>query len=367
MNPRRCCGQLASLLAIAATFVVSAADTVRISRTIPASLCRYTGRIADKSASKRFDVPWSDGEIASVSLDGGPRRYVKWWKPSDDGKSVRVAMDWVRGGEPPAVLTIESIPATGQTPDGRWSFRTADATTTNAGPNAARIHEWTFEAMRPGNYTVEITGGAWDERTEAVEVELCGQVRPGQLDFTGGRNRSSSKAIGRMRIPGPGRQRLRVQVGESNRNVQGMLTAIVLRPAPEGVVPRPDGSGVHALRVADAALAGASLTVLGWGDTAEVTGWTEEAAQLEWTCRDIAPGHYRVELSVRAGTDASGDLEVRALGQTLRAPLRPGLDSARVLGEIEVTDPGNRDVTVRPRGARGSWSVSGLKLVRVQP
>ena len=365
MNPRSPCGRWAFLGAIAAACVASAGETVRISQAFPPGLFRYSGRIDSAKASKRFDIPWSDGEVSSVTVDGGPRRYVKWWQRSDDGRTVRVAMEWVNGGEPPALVTVEAIPSTGQTPDGRWSFRTSDAATTSAGPHAMRIHEWNFHATRGGNYTVEITGGAWDERTEAVEVELCGQTKVGQLDYTGGKNRVGSKPVGRIRIPGPGPQRLRVLVGESNRGLQGHLDSVVLRPAPEGGRQRANEAATYTLRAADAALAGEGLTVVGWGESAVVPGWSEEAASLDWTCDEVLPGRYRVEFQGRAGADAAGEIEVRALGQSLRTPLIPGGEISRVLGEIEVSRRGDREVSVRPRGARGTWSVTGVRVTRV--
>lgn len=366
MNPRIPRVNWVFLVALSASLLGNAGDTMKIARAQPASLARYVGRV-DANSPKRVDVPWNDGDIASVTLDGGPRRYVKYWQRASDGRSVRVWMEWVPGGEPPAALTIESIPRTGQTPDGRWSFRIEDARSVASGPNAARTHEWTFEPTRGGNYQVEITGAAWDQRTEAVEVDLCGQTKIGQLDFTEGRSRLASKSIGRLRVPGAGRQVLRVRVGESNRGLQGAISAIVLRPAPEGARLRAEGDGSFRLRAADAALAGESMSVIGWGDAAVAPAWTEEAARLEWVCDDVRPGRYRVEIAVNAGVDASGEIEVGAFGQAMRSPLMPGSNATRVLGEIEATRGGEQTIWVRPRGARGDWSVASVRLVRAEP
>lgn len=360
-------GRWLFLLAVAAASGLAAGPVVRVAPVAPASLNRHAGRLEGPSAPKRFDIPWTDGEVGSVRVDGAPRRFVKWWQVSSDGRTVRVALDWVTGGEPPAVVTLEGIASTGQMPDGRWQFRVADAHTKTA-PKGQRFHEWDLEATRGGNYTVELVGGAWDERTEAVEVTLCGQTRPGQLDFLDGRNRVASKPVGRIRIPGAGPQLLRVQVGEADRSLRGELKALVLRPAPEGARSRPDASGGFVLRAGDAALNGRSMTVVGWGDTATVSGWNDDAASLGWDCEEVRAGRYRVELVASAGPDVEGDLEVRVAGQALRTPLATGGrdgNAARALGEVEVTRAGDQPVVLQARGARGRWGVSAVRLVRL--
>ncbi len=371
MKPRPLYGRLALLSAVVLPFLSHAADSVRLSRSAPASLGRYQARVVDIPMSRLLDVPWPGGEVASVTLDGSPKRFVKWWELDKSGRSLQVAVDWVDGGQPPAVLTVDTLTGTEQLPDGRWTFGISDAASRGGRSAGIRTYEWKFDASRAGNYSVEITGMAWQERPEAVEVELSGATRSGQLDFTGGRRRFASKSIGQMRIPGPGPQVLRVHLGEANRDRLGTLTAVVLRPAPEGARARPGADGSYELRVADGALAGTSLSVIGWGEAAVVPGWTDAAAGVEWLCEEVTPGHYTVELAFTAADDATGEIAVQAFGRTLSVPLVPtghgSTPARRAVGEIEVTRPGDQSVSIRNWTAQGGWSVSGLRLVRRVP
>ena len=368
MKTRAWCCRTIFLSALLSSVAIHAADTVRLFRTSPPTLDRFQGQVTTVPVSHIVDVPWSGQEVASIYVDGAPKRFVRWWQMTDRGRSLKVALDWVPGGEPPAVLTVEAAPGTHQLPDGRWIFRVADASAHDSQGGGARVYEWSFPANRAGNYSVEITGNAWEERTEAVDVHVGEVNRSAQLDYTGSRRRMVSKTIGVMRIPAAGPQRLRVRVGEPGRAIRGTLTAVVLRPAAEGVRVRSGPDQGYDLRIADAALAGTNLSVSGSGENAVVRGWTEEAAGLEWLCEDLAPGRYSVELIHRAEENAAGELEIRVGTRTFRTPVvstaNAGPTERRTVGEIEILQTGDEPVSVGIRGARGTWSVSGLKLVR---
>jgi hypothetical protein len=350
-----------------ATCVGLAEDAVHLSRTSDPVLGRLVGQLPARPGGRRFKVvQWTGQEIVGMHLEGDPKRYVRWWEPAGEGRPVRMAVEWVRGYEPPAGLTVETVARTGPLPDGRWLFRVGDAATRSAGPKAMRFHEWPLVAERGGNYSVEVTGGAWHVNTEAVEVELCGQTREGQLDYLDSRHRVVNKVIGWVRVPGPGAHRLKVQVGEPDRSLQGAISAVMLRPAPEGERLRSGVEGGYGLRAVDATLAGGQLQVLGAGDQSTVPGWTDTLAGLEWLCEDVRPGRYAVEWRYHAGHDAAGEVVIEGMGQTLRVPLRSaaggGGEVVQRVGEWEVTRGGDYPVRFHPRTATGSWSFGSVRL-----
>jgi hypothetical protein len=233
------------------------------------------------------------------------------------------------------------------------------------------LYTWEFEATRPGNYTVEVLGSSWMEQTEAVEVQVGGRLRTGQLDFTASTSVVGNKSIGRLRIGQAGPQTLRLIVGEPGRTRLGRAMGVVLRPAPEGPRNRPGSGGEYLLESGTAALQGTNLVVSEVAGGKRVSGWSESGAALGWEYDDVKPGTYAVHIGWRTWGGAPEHLEVETLRQKVR--IVPEVTGGEVrwaeAGEIDVQRMADIPLVLRTSGriSGKDWELVGVRLAPKSP
>ena len=314
----------------------------------------------------KVDLSWKGPPLAAVRVEGEPKRYVRSWLPGGGMRPTRLRLANVRGWEFPAQATFEVLRATKPYPDGRWVFRVEDAVASPAASTGVELYTWRFDAVRGGNYTVEVIGGAWREQTEAVEVECAGKLRTGQLDFTGSRA-LVNKSIGRLKIAGAGPQTLRLTVGEANRSRLGRAVGVILRPAPEGPRNRPGPAGNYELAAAGAALEGMHLRIEETDGIRRVTGWQEGPGTLAWEIDDVRPGRYGVWVGLRGGSEVPERVEVEVAGKAVLVSAGDTGGTVRWMeaGEVEIRRMADHPVRLRTQGRNPgkAWAVEGVRLV----
>ena len=319
----------------------------------------------------KIDLKWGGPPLVAATVEGEPKRFVKSWNAVPGRRRTRIWVANVEGWEFPAQASFEVLRSTRQYPDGRWTFRLEDAKAAPVSRLGVELYTWEFEATRPGNYTVEVLGSSWMEQTEAVEVQVGGRLRTGQLDFTASTSVVGNKSIGRLRIGQAGPQTLRLIVGEPGRTRLGRALGVVLRPAPEGPRNRPGASGEYLLESGTAALQGTNLVVAEIAGGKRVSGWAESGAALGWEYDDVKPGAYTVYIGWRAWGGAPEHLEVETLRQKVQiAPLSTGGEIRWAeAGEISVQRTADIPLVLRAAGriSGKDWEVVGVRLVPKNP
>lgn len=312
----------------------------------------------------KLDLRWNGPPLVGAHVEGEPKRYVRYWNEQPRRGRTRIWVANVDGWGFPAAASFEVLTATRDYPDGRWAFRLEDAVAAPVSGKGVERYQWRFEAVRAGNYTVEVLGCSWREQTEAVEVRCGGRLKTGQLDYSANPRVIGNKSIGRMRIDGPGTRTLELTVGEEGRGRLGRALGVLLRPAPEGPRNRPGSDGSYRLPAVVAALEGRHL-VVGPG-TNSVSGWAEAGAALGWEFDDARPGLYGVWVGWRARRNVPERLEVEALRQKLgfRPELTDGEERWVRVGELRVERMADVPVRLRAAGlpAAPDWELLGLRL-----
>jgi hypothetical protein len=315
----------------------------------------------------KIDLKWNGAPLVAATVEGEPKRFVKSWNAVPGRRRTRIWVANVEGWEFPAQASFEVLRSTRQYPDGRWTFRLEDAKAAPVSRLGVELYTWEFEATRPGNYTVEVLGSSWLEQTEAVEVQVGGRVRTGQLDFTASTSVVGNKSIGRLRIGQAGPQTLRLIVGEPGRTRLGRAMGVVLRPAPEGPRNRPGTGGEYLLESGTAALQGMALGVSEGAGVKRVSGWTEPGAALGWEYDDVKPGRYSVQIGWRAWGGAPEHLEVETLRQKVRLVPEGSGGEVRWAEAGEIVVPRMADIPLVLRAAGRisgtDWEVVGVRLV----
>jgi hypothetical protein len=319
----------------------------------------------------KIDLKWNGPPLLAATVAGEPKRFVKSWNAVPGRRRTRIWVANVEGWEFPAQASFEVLRSTRQYPDGRWTFRLEDAKAAPVSRLGVELYTWEFESTRPGNYTVEVLGSSWMEQTEAVEVQVGGRVRTGQLDFTTSTAVVGSKTIGRLRIAQAGPQTIRLIVGEPGRIRLGRAMGVVLRPAPEGPRNRPGSDGEYLLESGTAALQGMGLGFSEVAGAKRVSGWTEPGAALGWEYDDVKPGTYAVHIGWRAWGGAPEHLEVETLRQKVRiVPEATGGEVRWVqAGDITVQRMADIPLVLRASGriSGKNWEVVGVRLVPRSP
>lgn len=283
-------------------------------------------------------------------------------------------------------ILLEAADKSGERSDGRLILLAKDARLEGASPKLEsqpgyeRIESWTdmadsvgwnFKARRPGMYDIELSYALADGSESHVEITVSGATIAARAPSTGDARSYRALTSGRIYIPKAGDQELRLRCIKKTGKTVMNLTAITLRPAPEGkpIVQADDRSVTCHAR--DVTIDGVQVQYEPKPEKNTVGYWTVPSDRVHWDFAVNAPGVFDVEILQGCGKGHGGsEVELSVDDHPLRFVVE---DTGhfqnfipRTIGRVQLENAGRHRIAVRPLRKPGV-AVMDLRQVRLIP